>query len=127
MEKRESLRSGATLVETLVSLVIVLLVLISFYTFSIFILKSKRKSLEREDAFLKAQILINYLQALDYDDSCLNVGTHSCKNNDCCFSFKNDTAVSYKVQTKSSGLKEICVESRYNSNKVKLCILKGKE
>jgi len=124
---RLNYRNASVLPEIIVAIVIFMIAVTVFLFFFSSSLLLNARAVKREKAFLITKSLSNYLQGLEYDDPCLNLGNHSCENNTCCASWKDIDNLWYYVDNFSSDIKQVCSYYKYNFGMQSLCFLVKKK
>ncbi len=122
-----------TIVEVLVALFLFLITVAALTANSIYVTKYQKINEEREKAIVKAQVVLNRLMSLAYNNTCLNIGSFSCANDNgsCCGTYQGDNSITWTVSDgpDSNITKQIVVQVSFSyqdySGSVKLTSIKG--
>ena len=126
-------KKSFTIVEVLVAMFLFLITVVALTANSIYVTKYQKINEEREKAIVKAQVILNRLMSLSYNNSCLNIGSFSCINDDgsCCGTYKGDNSITWNVSDgpDSNITKKIVVQVSFSyqdySGSVKFTSIKG--
>ncbi len=121
-------KKGFTLIELLIGLILLIILVTGLNMLITYSLKTLKLNELRMEKLPEVNGALEHLRSLDFNDSCLSIGSHSC-NVACCGNYTSD--IKYKVDSLSPDLIKITVWEKINYNNyngtITLSVYKGKE